>query len=338
MAVSVCRRLGIDTDRVLTGNDLEALADNDWPVRVEKTAIFAELTPGQKAAVVHTLQDNGHIVGFLGDGMNDLSSMIQADVGISVDTAAETVKEGADVILLKKDLNVLEAGILEGRKAFFNMSKYIRITASSNFGNILSIVIASVSLPFFPMTSVQLLLLNLLYDTLCLVLPWDHVDADACARPLEWSGRTLGRFMRTFGPVSSVFDILTFVFLFFAFCPWVCGGSFFDLNAGAQAEFIALFQTGWFLESMWTQILILHMLRTGKIPFLQSRPSVPVIAVTALGVMAFTILTYTPAGTLIGLTALPGVYFIFLAIVVVVYLMLMTLVKRWYVRKYKGLL
>ncbi len=338
VAVSVCRRLGIDTDRVLTGNDLEALADNDWPVRVEKTAIFAELTPGQKAAVVHTLQDNGHIVGFLGDGMNDLSSMIQADVGISVDTAAETVKEGADVILLKKDLNVLEAGILEGRKAFFNMSKYIRITASSNFGNILSIVIASVFLPFFPMTSVQLLLLNLLYDTLCLVLPWDHVDADACARPLEWSGRTLGRFMRTFGPVSSVFDILTFVFLFFAFCPWVCGGSFFDLNVGAQAEFIALFQTGWFLESMWTQILILHMLRTGKIPFLQSRPSVPVMAVTALGVMAFTILTYTPAGTLIGLTALPGVYFIFLAIVVVVYLMLMTLVKRWYVRKYKGLL
>lgn len=179
------------------------------------------------------LQDNGHTVGFLGDGMNDLPAITAADVGISVDTAAESVRECADVLLLKKDLNVLEAGILEGRNAFANMTKYIKITASSNFGNIFSIVIASVFLPFFPMTSVQLLLLNLLYDILCLMLPWDKVDDEACARPLEWSGRTLGRFMRFFGPISSFFDILTFGFLFFWLCPQICGGNFSVLSPEA---------------------------------------------------------------------------------------------------------
>ena len=241
--------------------------------------------------------------------------------------------------LLKKDLIVLEEGILEGRKAFSNMSKYIRITASSNFGNILSIVIASVFLPFFPMTSVQLLLLNLLYDTLCLVLPWDHVDEDTYSMPLEWSGRTLGRFMRFFGPISSIFDLFTFVFLFFILCPSICGGSFFALTKTANLErFISLFQTGWFLESMWTQILILHLLRTKKIPLFQSRPSIPVMVVTTLGIILFTILTFTPIGGLIGLTALPPVYFGFLILIVMAYLLLMTLAKKWYIRNYHELL
>lgn len=338
-AVSVCHRLGIDTEHILTGRELGALTPDEQPVRIENTTVFAELSPGQKADIVKILQANGHSVGFLGDGMNDLPAVAESDVGISVDTAAEAVKESADVILLKKDLNVLEEGILEGREAFFNMSKYIRITASSNFGNILSIVIASVFLPFFPMTSVQLLLLNLLYDTLCLVLPWDHVDTESCSRPLEWSGRTLGRFMRFFGPVSSVFDILTFAFLFFIFCPWICGGSFSSLSGAApRAEFIALFQTGWFLESMWTQILILHLLRTRKLPLLQSRPSVPVMAVTTLGILFFTVLTFTPVGSLIGLTALPALYFVFLVIIVILYLLFMTLMKRSYIRKYEELL
>ena len=211
IAVSICRRLGIDTTQSLTGRDLEQLSEEELPIKIERTTLFAELSPKQKVQVVQLLRANGHTVGFLGDGMNDLPAIAEADVGISVDTAAEAVKEGADVILLKKDLNVLEAGIQEGRKAFANVSKYIKITASSNFGNILSIVIASVFLPFFPMTSLQLLLLNLLYDILCLALPWDHVDAETCTRPLEWSGRTLGRFMRFFGPISSCFDILTFV-------------------------------------------------------------------------------------------------------------------------------
>lgn len=338
VAISVCRRLGIDTEQVLTGKELDSLTDDEQTIRIENTTIFTELSPKQKVQIIQTLQMNGHTVGFLGDGMNDLPAIVESDVGISVDTAAEAVKESADVILLKKDLNVLEEGILEGRKAFSNMSKYIRITASSNFGNILSIVIASVFLPFFPMTSVQILLLNLLYDSLCLVLPWDHVDEDICSQPLEWSGRTLGRFMRSFGPISSIFDILTFTFLFFVFCPSVCGGNFLSLPTDAQERFITVFQTGWFLESMWTQVLILHLLRTEKIPFLQSRPSLPVMTVTTFGILLFTVLTFTPVGQLIGLTALPAVYFVFLIGIVVLYLLLMSLMKRWYLRKYHELL
>ena len=339
VAVSVCRRLGIDTAHTLTGAELERLTANEISVKLERIKVFAELSPKQKVQIVQTLRDNGHTVGFLGDGMNDLPAIAESDVGISVDTAAETVKEAADVVLLKKDLNVLEEGIQEGRKAFVNVSKYIKITASSNFGNILSIVIASVFLPFFPMTALQLLLLNLLYDVLCLVLPWDLVDEAACARPLEWSGKTLGRFMRFFGPISSVFDILTFAYLFFVLCPSVCGGAYSALSDGAARErFLVLFHTGWFLESMWTQILILHLLRTPKVPFLQSRPSRPVMLVTLLGTVLFTLLTFTPLGNLIGLTALPPVYFLFLLVTVFCYLLWVTLAKRWYIRRYQELL
>ena len=338
-AVSVCRRLGIDTAQTLTGRELEQLSDDELPIKVEHTTLFAELSPRQKVQVVQLLRANGHTVGFLGDGMNDLPAIVEADVGISVDTAAEAVKEGADVILLKKDLNVLEEGIHEGRRSFANVSKYIKITASSNFGNILSIVVASVFLPFFPMTSLQLLLLNLLYDILCLVLPWDHVDEEICARPLEWSGRTLGRFMRFFGPISSFFDILTFSYLFFVLCPSVCGGSFASLAGSGEAlRFIALFQTGWFLESMWTQVLILHLLRTPRIPLLQSRPSRPVMLVALLGTLFFTVLTFTPAGSPLGLTPLPPVYFGFLALVVSLYLLLVTLAKGRYIRRWRELL
>lgn len=339
IAVSVCRRLGIDTAQILTGRELEQLSDDELPIKVERTTLFAELSPKQKVQVVQLLRANGHTVGFLGDGMNDLPAIVEADVGISVDTAAEAVKEGADVILLKKELNVLEEGIHEGRRAFANVSKYIKITASSNFGNILSIVVASVFLPFFPMTSLQLLLLNLLYDILCLVLPWDHVDEESCALPLEWSGRTMGRFMRFFGPISSFFDILTFSYLFFVLCPSVCGGSFASLAGSGEAlRFIALFQTGWFLESMWTQVLILHLLRTPRIPLLQSRPSRPVMLVTLLGTLFFTVLTFTPAGSPLGLTPLPPVYFGFLALVVSLYLLLVTLAKGRYIRRCRELL
>lgn len=338
VAASICRRLGIDTTQTLTGRELEKLTDDEFPLRVEYTTLFSELSPRQKVQIVQTLQANGHTVGFLGDGMNDLPAIVESDVGISVDTAAEAVRKGAAVVLLKKDLNVLEEGIKEGRKAFANVSKYINITASSNFGNILSIVIASVFLPFFPMTSLQILLLNLLYDFLCLALPWDHVDEAVYDRPLEWSGRTLGRFMRFFGPISSFFDILTFIYLFFFLCPAICGGSFASLTGAEQARFIVLFQTGWFLESMWTQILILHLLRTQNLPLLQSRPSRPVMLVTLLGTLLFTILTFTSFGRLIGLTALPLVYFVYLVIVVLLYLLWVTLAKHWYVRRYHELL
>lgn len=339
VAVSICRRLGVETKAALTGAELEKLPEDEILIRIEQTTVFAELSPKQKAHIVETLQSNGHTVGFLGDGLNDLPAMIQADVGISVDTSAEAVQKSADVILLKKDLNVLEEGILEGRKAFANMSKYIKITASSNFGNICSIVFASVFLPFLPMTSVQLLLLNLLYDVLCLVLPWDTVDEDIYSLPREWSGRTLGRFMRFFGPVSSLFDILTFGFLYFILCPALCGGGFFSLtDVGAQAKFIAIFQTGWFLESMWTQVLILHLLRTKKLPLLQSKPSSLVMTVTILGIVIFTAMTFTPLGAFYGLAAMPLYYFGFLVVIVILYLLFITLAKAYYVGRYHELI
>ncbi len=337
VAESICRRLGITSDEILTGVDVEQMDDNELPVRVENCTIFAELSPRHKSRIVQTLQENGHSVGFLGDGMNDLSSIIQADVGVSVDTATEAVKESADVILLRKDLNILDEGVIEGRKSFVNMSKYIRITASSNFGNILSIVIAGVLLPFFPITAVQLVLLNLLYDILCLVLPWDNVDEELYALPREWTGRNLGRFMLFFGGISSIFDVLTFIFLFFFLCPQVCGGSYVSLGADAQGMFVALFQTGWFLESLWSQILILHMLRTKHMPFVGSRASGPVLVLTVFGILVFTALTVTPLGTLLGLTAMPAYFYLFLILVVILYLLLVSCAKLLYIRKYKEL-
>ena len=338
VAISICKRLGININNVMTGKELEQLSDNEIQVAVEDTDIFAEVTPKQKAKIVSILQSNGHNVGFLGDGMNDLPAMLQAEVGISVDTAAEAVKEAADVILLKKDLKVLEEGILEGRKAFVNMSKYIKITASSNFGNILSIVVASIVLPFLPMTSIQILLLNLLYDILCLILPWDNVDEDFYRKPLEWSGRNLSRFMLYFGPVSSVFDILTFGFLMFYLCPSICGGNFLELGMAQRESFISLFQTGWFLESMWSQILILQLLRTKKIPFIQSKASRPVIFVMIMGVFVFTTFAMTKMGNIMGMTPLPFIYFLFLFIVVTLYLLTVTVTKKIYVRRFGNLI
>ncbi len=330
---SVCRRLGIPTERCITGKELERVPENDLPVIIEKSNVFAELSPKQKAYIVETLQNNGHTVGFLGDGMNDLPAVMKADVGISVENATEAVKECADVILLKKDLNVLREGVLEGRKAFANMSKYIKITASSNFGNICAIVVASVLLPFFPMTSIQLLLLNLLYDILCLVLPWDHVDEDLITKPLEWSGRKLSGFMTFFGPISSIFDLVTFAFLFFVLCPKVCGASFAQLDLSRQAVFIAIFQTGWFLESMWSQVLILQLLRTEKIPFVQSRPGRMVVTVTIMGIILFTLLPMTGLGQMLGLCGLPVFYYMFLVSVVMLYLLVVTFAKGLYVKK-----
>lgn len=338
VAKSICRRIGISIEYCITGKELDAVSENDLPIIIEKTDVFAELTPKQKALIVETLQTNGHTVGFLGDGMNDLPAVIQADVGISVENAAEAVKESANVILLKKDLSVLEKGILEGRKAFVNMSKYIKITASSNFGNICAIVIASVLLPFFPMTSVQLLLLNLLYDILCLVLPWDNVDDGMLKKPLEWSGKNLSRFMTFFGPISSVFDLLTFAFLFYVLCPAICGGSFSEIGTDGQRMFISLFQTGWFLESMWTQVLILQLLRTKKLPFLQSKPGKPVVIVTVLGIVLFTLLPATTFGEMLGLSTMPTVFYVFLVVIVFMYLLLVTFAKAIYIRKMKLLI
>ena len=340
VAVSVCRRVGISSETVLTGANLDEMTDSELSTAVEEIHVFAELTPGQKVRLVSALGQNGHTVGFLGDGINDIPALCEANVGISVDTAVDAAKDAADVVLLQKDLGVLEQGILEGRKTFTNMLKYIKITASSNFGNILSIVCASAFLPFLPMTSVQILLLNLLYDVLCIILPWDNVDEEETVSPRDWSGRTLGRFMLSFGPISSLFDIVTFLFLYYFLCPMLCGGAtYLNLTDPAlRLQYVSLFQTGWFLESMWTQVLILHFLRTRRIPFVQSRPSAPVICITLAGIVAFTAITFTKGASLFGLTKLPLWYFVFLLIVALLYMLLTTVVKTFYQKKYYELI
>lgn len=340
VAVSVCRRVGISSETVLTGANLDEMTDSELSAAVEEIHVFAELTPGQKVRLVSALRQNGHTVGFLGDGINDIPALCEANVGISVDTAVDAAKDAADVVLLQKDLGVLEQGILEGRKTFTNMLKYIKITASSNFGNILSIVCASAFLPFLPMTSVQILLLNLLYDVLCIILPWDNVDEEETLSPRDWSGRTLGRFMLSFGPISSLFDIVTFLFLYYFLCPMLCGGAtYLNLTDPAlRLQYVSFFQTGWFLESMWTQVLILHFLRTRRIPFVQSRPSAPVICITLAGIVVFTAITFTKSASLFGLTKLPLWYFVFLLIVALLYMLLTTVVKTFYQKKYHELI
>lgn len=340
VAVSICRRVGIPCDKVITGRLLDELSDEELSKAVENTHVFAELTPGQKYRVVDALKQNKHTVGFLGDGINDIPALCEANVGISVDTAVDAAKDAADVILLQKDLGVLEEAILEGRRTFTNMLKYIKITASSNFGNILSIVCASAFLPFLPMTSIQILLLNLLYDILCIILPWDNVDEEDTLVPKDWTGKTLGRFMLSFGPISSLFDIATFLFLYFVLCPKLCGGmTYMELTDKAmQLRYIALFQTGWFLESMWTQVLILHFLRTRKVPFMQSRPSISVGLMTIMGVVAFTSITFSKGAFYFGLTKLPGWYFLFLLVIVILYMLLTTVVKTFYQSKYHELI
>lgn len=334
VAVSVCRRVGIEADKLLTGRELNQLSDQELGNAVEQVHVFAELTPAQKVRVVSALRENGHTVGFLGDGINDIPALSEANVGISVDTAVDAAKDAADVILLQKDLGVLEQGVLEGRKTFTNMLKYVKITASSNFGNIFAVVCASAFLPFLPMTSVQILLLNLLYDILCIVLPWDNVDREELQRPKDWSGKSLGRFMLHFGPISSLFDIVTFLFLYYILCPALCGGmTYYELTEPVlQARYISLFQTGWFLESLWTQVLILYFLRTNRLPIVQSRPSVPFAGITLIGIVAFTLLTFTDSASLYGLTRLPVWYFGFLTAVAVAYMLLTTVMKSIYQR------
>lgn len=335
---SICNRLRISTDKYLTGKQIDSMSYVQLNEACKECNIFAELSPKQKSLIIDTLQKNDHTVGYLGDGMNDLPAMLQADVGISVENAVQAVKESANVILLKKDLNVLEEGILEGRKAFANMTKYIKITASSNFGNICAIVVASVLLPFFPMTSIQLLLLNLLYDILCLALPWDNVDEDMITLPLEWSGKTLGGFMRYFGPLSSLFDIITYLFLFFVLCPMICGGRFDSISLMEQEKFISIFQTGWFLESLWTQVLIIQLLRTKRFPFVNSKPGKSVIVVTVVGLSLLSLLPITSIGRAIGLTKMPIIYYLYLVLVVSFYLLVVTIAKVNYVKKHNNLM
>ena len=328
VARCICDMVGIPSERMLLGEELEKMTDQELRIRAEEASIFAKLSPEQKARVVETLRENGHSVGYLGDGINDSAAMKASDVGISVDNAVDIAKECAQVILLKKDLLVLEEGVLEGRSVYANMMKYIRLTAASNFGNMFSVLAASVFLPFLPMEALQILLLNMVYDLACTALPWDQVDGEELRRPAVWDAGSVEKFMFRMGPVSSVFDILTYLLLYFVVCPAACGGGYRVLDPAGRAAFAALFQTGWFVESMWTQTLVIHVVRTGKIPFLQSRASAPVLASTLLSVGVLTALPFLPFGRSFGLTALPAGYFGWLALVTASYMAAAALVHR----------
>ena len=334
----ICRKVGLAGEHILLGSDLENLNDAQLVAAAEKASVFAKLSPAQKERVVRVLREGGHTVGFMGDGINDAPAMRAADVGISVDTAVDIAKESAGVILLEKDLTVVADGVVEGRKTYANMMKYIKITASSNFGNMLSVLIASAFLPFLPMLSVQIILLNLVYDVSCTSLPWDNVEGESLSRPAVWESRSILRFMFCFGPVSSLFDIITYILLYFVLCPAAVGAPFAASDAAAQAQFAALFQTGWFVESIFTQSLVLHMLRGKRFPSARSHASLPVCLFTFGGIALLAAVPYTPVGAAFGLVPLPAVYFAFLAAIVVGYVALTTLAKRLYVRKFGSLL
>lgn len=335
---SVCKQVGLESEELVTGEQIANLNEVQLADIVEKYNVFVKLNPQQKQRITHALKKNGHTVGFLGDGINDAPAMKAADVGISVDTAVDIAKESADVILLEKDLMVLERGIVSGRETFGNIMKYIKATASSNFGNMFSVLIASTFLPFLPMLPLQLLFLNMIYDISCISIPWDHMNKEYLDEPKSWISANIGKFMLWIGPTSSVFDITTYLLMYFVICPAMLGGSYHTLSPAQQATFIAIFHAGWFVESLWTQTMVLHALRTPKVPFLQSRASFSMIAITTLGIAVGTIVPFTNFGRNLGMLPLPGNYWLWLFVTMVLYLALVTVVKRIYIRRYGELL
>ena len=331
---AVCEKVGLDVDNILLGVEVDVLSDEELSQAVENTTVFAKLSPDQKARIILQLKDNGHKVGYMGDGINDAPSMKVADVGISVDTAVDIAKETADVILLDKDLMVLEKGLVEGRKVYANMTKYIKMTVSSNFGNIFSLLFASIFLPFLPMAPVHLIVLNLVYDLSCIALPFDNVDSEFLKKPRIWSANSITRFMAWIGPISSIFDVLTYLALYFIIVPMITVSSY---QAGTeQAEtFITLFQTGWFVESMWTQTMVIYMLRSPKLPFVQSRPALSVIVTTMAAALFVTSLPYSLFASVLKTAPLNGTYFLFLFLIIVLYMVSVTLVKHLYIKRYR---
>lgn len=320
---SIGRQVGIDTSYSLTGPDIENMDEATLKERVKTTTCFSKLTPLQKTQIISILQEQENTVGFLGDGINDAAALRQSDIGISVDSAVDIAKESADIILLEKDLMVLEDGVLEGRKTFGNINKYIKMTASSNFGNMFSVMFASAFLPFLPMMPIHLLIQNLLYDISQTTIPFDRMDPEFLRRPRRWDASDLKRFMIYIGPISSIFDIVTYLVMWHVF--------------GCNSpEHQSLFQSGWFIEGLLSQTLIVHMIRTRKIPFIQSRATWPVIGMTTLVMVIGIVIPFTSFGASIGLQALPLSYFPWLMGILLSYCVLTQLIKNWYVRRFSS--
>ncbi|MGS0741580.1 magnesium-translocating P-type ATPase [Glaciimonas sp. GG7] len=321
VTAKVCRQVGLAVDGMLLGSDVESMSDAELAVAVEKTTVFAKLSPDHKERIVRRLHDNGHVVGFMGDGINDAPAIRAADIGISVDTAVDIAKEAADIILLEKSLMVLEEGVIEGRKTFANMLKYIKMTASSNFGNVFSVLVASAFLPFLPMLPLHLLVQNLLYDISQITIPFDNVDKEFLEKPQRWDPKEIGRFMIFFGPISSIFDIATFALLWYVF-------------SANTLEHQTLFQSGWFIEGLLSQTLIVHMIRTRKIPFFQSRASWPLIGMTIIIMAIGILLPMSPLAHYFKLQALPLIYFPWLILILISYAVLTQMMKGWYAKRY----
>ncbi|MFD7335130.1 magnesium-translocating P-type ATPase [Streptomyces violascens] len=321
VAARVCADVGIEVGTVVTGPELDALNETALRQLASATTVFAKINPVQKARIVRALQAEGRTVGFLGDGINDAAALRDADVGISVDTAVDIAKESADIILLEKDLTVLEQGVVQGRTTFGNTIKYIKMTASSNFGNVFSVLVASAFIPFQPMLAIMLLVQNLVYDIAQLATPWDRMDEEYLRKPRNWDAKGIGRFMVTIGPISSIFDIAMFVIM------W----NVFGANSEANQ---ALFQSGWFIEGLLSQTLIVHMIRTRKIPFIQSRATWPVMVMTILAVATGLYLPFSPLAATLGFVPVPMSYFPWLVGVLLAYCTLTQMVKGWYARRF----
>lgn len=321
VTAKICREVRLEQQGVLLGNDIEHMSDAVLAKAVESHTVFARLTPSHKERIVRLLKANGHVIGFMGDGINDAPALRAADIGISVDTAVDVAKEAADIILLEKSLMVLEEGVLEGRRTFANMLKYIKMTASSNFGNVFSVLVASAFIPFLPMLPMHLLVQNLLYDISQIAIPFDNVDHELLKRPQRWQPGDIGRFMIFFGPISLIFDLLTYAMMWFVF--------------GADTlEEQTLFQSGWFVVGLLTQTLIVHMVRTPKVPFIQSRAATPLLVMTAV-IMVLGI--FIPMGSLaqsFKLQALPPLYFVFLPMILLAYMGVTQAMKGLYIRRY----
>lgn len=326
VAKYVCEKVGLGSCNVLTGNEIQHMDDEKLKKSIENYDVFAKLIPEQKARIVSLLRDRGHVVGFMGDGINDAPAMKKSDVAISVDTAVDIAKESADIILLEKDLQVLANGVIEGRKIFGNIVKYIKMTTSSNFGNMLSILLACAFLPFLPMLPLQILVLNLFYDISQTVIPWDNMDDEYLQKQKKWDIKSITRFMLWLGPISSIFDIAMFVILYFVF----------GLNNPNNSHQVAMFRTGWFVLSIITQTLIIHFVRTEKMPFIESIASKPMILMTTMLILIGLSMPFTPLGEYIKMVPLPVMYFVWLAGLMFGYVVVISFVKKIYKDKYES--
>ncbi|MFI4937517.1 MAG: magnesium-translocating P-type ATPase [Candidatus Berkiellales bacterium] len=319
----VCQEVGVPFEKIILGDEIANMSDEALALALSDTHIFAKLTPLQKSRIIRTLQKKGHTVGFLGDGINDAAALYEADVGISVDSATDIARESADIILLEKSLLVLGEGVLKGREVYGNIIKYIKMTASSNFGNVFSVLIASAFLPFLPMLPLQLLIQNLFYDISQLALPWDKMDKDFLIKPRKWEPTGIARFMVFIGPISSIFDVTTFLLLWF----------FYEANSPLHQTF---FQSGWFVEGLLSQTLVVHMIRTQKIPFIQSTAAAPLLIMTAVIMLLGLYLPYSLFASDLHLVQLPASYFFWLFITLLSYCALIQVIKIWYIKKFKS--